>query len=162
VFCQEDAFPKDIDKLGVVARVFNGVFEVGDIFAVYAENGEKFIPKGVFFTAFVVRADGSILAIGRSFWPLAQPFRWLLTAFSTDCYDLILKKTLEIMANPARRPGWRCADPIKSSVFDVAVAGNPFREGFSCREPGTQGATPAVPDARRDPGSSAPSVRCPG
>ena len=53
MFSQEDAFPKDIDKLGVVARVFNGVFEVGDVFAVYAENGEKFIPKGVFFTAFV-------------------------------------------------------------------------------------------------------------
>ena len=118
--------------------------------------------EAAFFTAFVVRADGSILAIGRSFWPLAQPFRWLLTAFSTDCYDLILKKTLEIMANPVKRPGWRCADPIKSSAFDVAVAGNPFREGFSCREPGTQGATPAVPDACRDPGPSAPSVRCPG
>ncbi len=77
-------------------------------------------------------------------------------------YDLILKKTLEIMANPVKRPGWRCADPIKSSVFDVAVAGNPFREGFSCREPGTQGATSAVPDARRDLRPSAPSVRCPG
>ena len=31
--------------------------------------------EAAFFTAFVVRADGSILAIGRSFWSLAQPFR---------------------------------------------------------------------------------------
>lgn len=53
MFCQEDAFPKDIDKLGVVARVFNSIFEVDDVFTVYAENCKKFIPKGVFFTAFV-------------------------------------------------------------------------------------------------------------
>ena len=53
MFCQEDAFPKDIDKLGVVARVFNGIFEVNDVFAVNAENRKKFIPKSVFFTAFV-------------------------------------------------------------------------------------------------------------
>ena len=49
MFCQEDAFPKDIDKLGVVARVFNGIFEVNDVFAVMTENQQKIHSKKCLF-----------------------------------------------------------------------------------------------------------------
>ncbi len=60
VFGKEDAFPKYIDELGVVGRVFDGVFEVGDVFAVDAENGEKFVLEGVFLAAFV----GLVFVVG--------------------------------------------------------------------------------------------------
>lgn len=60
MFGKEDAFPKYIDELGVVGRVFDGVFEVGDVFAVDAENGEKFVPEGVFLAAFV----GLVFVVG--------------------------------------------------------------------------------------------------
>nr|WP_192892242.1 hypothetical protein [Neisseria meningitidis] len=49
MFGKEDALPKYIDELGVVGRVFDGVFEVGDVFAVDAENGEKFVLEGLGF-----------------------------------------------------------------------------------------------------------------
>ena len=63
VLAKQPARPKYVGKFGVPAAVFDGVFGGGGAEAVQPENGEKFVPKGVFFgtlALFVLEAAGKL------------------------------------------------------------------------------------------------------
>ena len=60
---KQPARPEYVGKFGVPAAVFDGVFGGGGAEAVQPENGEKFVPKGVFFgtlALFVLEAVGKL------------------------------------------------------------------------------------------------------
>ena len=60
---KQPARPEYVGKFGVPSAVFDGVFGGGGAEAVQPENGEKFVPKGVFFgtfALFVLEAAGKL------------------------------------------------------------------------------------------------------